>query len=179
MQDNREETSGSGKNVPFDLIELLFFAYRDFTADPDDALAEFGFGRAHHRVLHFVDRNPGLVVTDLLAILKITKQSLGRVLKQLVDEGYIQQSPGAADRRQRHLRTTQKGRELAVRLARLQAERLDRAIMALPDDSAETVRQFLFQMINQDARGEVAALIKAGRDEHMPTTDETVLKESL
>jgi len=179
MQDNLEETSGSDKKVPFDLIELLFFAYRDFTADPDDVLAEFGFGRAHHRVLHFVDRNPGLVVTDLLAILKITKQSLGRVLKQLVDEGYIEQKPGANDRRQRHLQTTQKGRELAVRLARLQAERLDRAIMALPDKDAETVRQFLFQMINQDARSDVAALIKAGRDEHMQTNDQTGVEESL
>ena len=69
----------------WDLIELLFFAYRDFVSDPDHVLEKFGFGRAHHRVLHFVNRNPGMKVADLLETLRITKQSLGRVLKQLVD----------------------------------------------------------------------------------------------
>src|SRR5215212_11902351 len=78
----------------WDLIELLFFAYRDFVSDPDEVLARFGFGRAHHRVLHFVDRNPGLKVADLLDILKITKQSLGRVLKDLIDAGLIEQRTG-------------------------------------------------------------------------------------
>src|SRR5262245_62600912 len=92
----------------FDLIELLFFAYRDFTSDADEVLAKFGFGRAHHRVLHFVNRNPGMKVAELLDILKITKQSLGRVLKQLVDEGYVAQRAGANDRRQRLLFLTAK-----------------------------------------------------------------------
>src|SRR5215213_1574396 len=78
----------------WELIELLFFAYRDFVSDPDEVLARFAFGRAHHRVLHFVNRNPGIKVADLLDILKITKQSLGRVLKQLIDEGYIVQKEG-------------------------------------------------------------------------------------
>src|SRR5207249_5548158 len=87
----------------WDVIELLFFAYRDFISDPDQVLATFGFGRAHHRVLHFVNRNPGMKVAELLDILKITKQSLGRVLKQLVDEGYVVQKAGANDRRQRLL----------------------------------------------------------------------------
>src|SRR5213082_3754377 len=82
----------------WDVIELLFFAYRDFIGDPDDVLAKFGFGRAHHRVLHFVNRNPGMKVAELLDILKITKQSLGRVLKQLMDEGYVLQKAGASDR---------------------------------------------------------------------------------
>ena len=77
-----------------DLIELLFFAYRDFISDPDAILAKSNFGRAHHRVLHFVDRNPGLTVADLLDILKITKQSLARVLKELVDSGFIEQRTG-------------------------------------------------------------------------------------
>src|SRR6201996_8497784 len=77
-----------------DLIELLFFAYRDFVGDPDEVLAKLGFGRAHHRVLHFVNRNPGIKVADLLNVLKITKQSLGRVLKQLIDEGYVVQKEG-------------------------------------------------------------------------------------
>ena len=93
----------------WDLIELLFFAYRDFVGDADEALAKFGFGRAHHRVLHFVTRHPGIKVADLLDILNITKQSLGRVLKQLVDQGYVQQKEGESDRRQRLLYATPKG----------------------------------------------------------------------
>src|SRR5579863_4631846 len=97
----------------FDLIELLFFAYRDFVGDPDEVLAKLGFGRAHHRVLHFVNRNPGMKVADLLDVLKITKQSLGRVLKQLIDEGYIVQKEGANDRRQRLLYATVAGEALA------------------------------------------------------------------
>src|SRR6202044_3238897 len=92
----------------FDLIELLFFAYRDFVGDADEVLAKLGFGRAHHRVLHFVNRNPGMKVAELLGILKITKQSLGRVLKQLIDEGYVEQRTGA-DRRQRLLFVSAKG----------------------------------------------------------------------
>src|SRR5260221_12678386 len=97
----------------WDLIELLFFAYRDFVSDPDDVLAKFGFGRAHHRVLHFVNRHPGIKVADLLEVLKITKQSLGRVLKQLVDEGYVTQKEGENDRRQRLLYVTAKDQQLA------------------------------------------------------------------
>src|SRR5258708_39015771 len=85
----------------WDIIELLFFAYRDFVSDPDDVLTRLNFGRAHHRVLHFVNRHPGMMVADLLDVLKITKQSLGRVLKQLVDEGYVLQKEGETDRRQR------------------------------------------------------------------------------
>src|SRR5439155_12570065 len=108
----------------WDVIELLFFAYRDFVGDPDDVLAKFGFGRAHHRVLHFVNRNPGMKVAELLDILKITKQSLGRVLKQLVDEGYIAQKEGANDRRQRLLYVTSAGAALAVKLAGLQTTRI-------------------------------------------------------
>src|SRR3954469_19636125 len=87
----------NGKLSTTDLIaciELFYFAYRDFTCDPDAILEQYGFGRAHHRVLHFVHRNPGLKVAELLEILKITKQSLARVLKQLVDEGFIIQRAG-------------------------------------------------------------------------------------
>src|SRR5215475_10898499 len=97
----------------YELIELLFFAYRDFVADADHLLEAYGFGRAHHRVLHFVDRNPGLTVAELLDILKITKQSLSRVLKELVDQGFITQREGEEDRRQRLLATTSKGHALA------------------------------------------------------------------
>src|SRR5260370_1717610 len=87
----------------WDLIELLFFAYRDFIGDPDDVLSKLDFGRAHHRVLHFVNRNPGMKVAELLDILKITKQSLGRVLKQLIDQGYFSQKDGANHRPHRPL----------------------------------------------------------------------------
>src|SRR5678815_3609205 len=88
--------SGPSGEPIWDIIELLFFAYRDFVSDPDEVLEKLGFGRAHHRVLHFVNRNPAMKVAKLLDILKITKQSLGRVLKQLIDEGYIVQKEGAS-----------------------------------------------------------------------------------
>nr|MCH9765248.1 MarR family transcriptional regulator [Alphaproteobacteria bacterium] len=100
-------------------VELLFFAYRDFTGDPDAVLEEYGFGRAHHRVLHFVYRNPGLRVARLLDILKITKQSLARVLKQLIDTGFIIQKTGPQDRRERQLFTTDQGSALAEKLTNL------------------------------------------------------------
>src|SRR5881396_1749874 len=115
-----------GSEPIWDIIELLFFAYRDFISDPDQVLATLGFGRAHHRVLHFVNRNPGMKVAELLDILKITKQSLGRVLKQLVDMGYVEQKEGELDRRQRLLYVTPKGAELALRLANLQTARIAR-----------------------------------------------------
>ncbi len=120
----------------YDLIELLFFAYRDFIADPDALLAELGFGRAHHRVLHFVNRHPGMRVADLLDILKITKQSLGRVLSELVDDGFIEQRAGPADRRQRLLYLTPKGDALALDLANLQARRIARALHECGPESA-------------------------------------------
>src|SRR3954463_12578715 len=93
-------------------IELLFFAYRDFTAEPDAILARYGFGRAHHRVIHFVGRHPQMTVGELLAVLRITKQSLSRVLGQLVRQNFIRQQPGSHDRRQRLLELTPEGRAL-------------------------------------------------------------------
>lgn len=160
-------------SLPYELIELLFFAYRDFTADPDDLLAEYGFGRAHHRVLHFVDRNPGIMVTDLLSILRITKQSLGRVLKQLVDQGFVEQLPGRSDRRQRLLYTTEKGHSLALQLLAVQTERCDRALQALPENGGESIKQFLFHMINLNKRTEVAKLIG---EKHLPQPTALALK---
>jgi DNA-binding MarR family transcriptional regulator len=101
----------------YEMIELIFFAHRDFVGEPDRVLASYGFGRAHHRVLHFVHRNPGLSVAALLDILGITKQSLARVLKELIDHGYIAQRPGREDRRQRLLFASERGAELAGELA--------------------------------------------------------------
>lgn len=133
----------------YELIELLFFAYRDFVGDPDRVLERYGFGRAHHRVLHFVDRNPGLAIAELLDILKITKQSLARVLKDLIDKGYVTQRMGPKDRRQRLLRTTDTGAALARELAALQARRIERALAAEGGDGA-AARRFLRAMINRD-----------------------------
>jgi DNA-binding MarR family transcriptional regulator len=138
------------KHLRWDLIELLFFAYRDFVGDADQELEAFGFGRAHHRVMHFVTRYPGLKVADLLDVLRITKQSLGRVLKQLLDEGYIVQKTGNADRRQRLLFATAKGEALVGKLAGLQTRRIDRALAELGPAAAEPIRQFLRAMIDRD-----------------------------
>ena len=141
-----------GNEPIWDVIELLFFAYRDFIGDPDDVLAKFGFGRAHHRVLHFVNRNPGMKVAKLLDNLKITKQSLGRVLKQLIDQGYVVQKEGANDRRQRLLYVTAKGETLAMKLAGLQTVRIARALSELGPNAHDGACRLLTAMINADQR---------------------------
>jgi DNA-binding MarR family transcriptional regulator len=143
----------------WDLIELLFFAYRDFVGDPDEVLAKLGFGRAHHRVLHFVNRNPGMKVAELLDVLKITKQSLGRVLKQLIDDGYVIQKEGAHDRRQRLLYVTAAGEGLAMRLAGLQMARIASVLAELGPGARETARRFLTGMIDGRDRERVLRLI--------------------
>jgi DNA-binding MarR family transcriptional regulator len=153
----------------WDIIELLFFAYRDFVSDPDDVLEKLAFGRAHHRVLHFVNRNPGIKVADLLNILRITKQSLGRVLKQLIDDGYILQKEGARDRRQRLLYATEKGETLAMRLAQLQTVRIARALDELGPSSHEAARKFLAAMIDPESRREAMDLVeRVGRAHPQP-----------
>jgi DNA-binding MarR family transcriptional regulator len=153
--------------VAFDLIELLFFAYRDFVGDADEILAKFGFGRAHHRVLHFINRNPGMKVAELLDILKITTQSLGRVLKQLLDEGYVEQKEGVQDRRQRLLYVTAKGEALGLHLAALQTARIGRALAEIRAADRDTIRRFLIAMLDPDQRDEVVRLIE-GADRARP-----------
>jgi len=149
------------------VIELLFFAYRDFVSDPDEVLAKFGFGRAHHRVLHFVNRNQGMKVAELLDILKITKQSLGRVLKQLIDQGYVVQKEGANDRRQRLLFVTAKGEALAMNLADLQTARIARALSQFGPGAHDAARRFLTAMLDAEGRDDVLRFIaradRAGR----------------
>lgn len=145
---------------PIALVELLFFAYRDFTGDPDVVLAEYGLGRAHHRVLHFVRRNPGLRVADLLNILKITKQSLARVLKQLMDDGWLLQEMGAEDRRERRLHLSPRGSELAERLVALQIERIERALADANVGDRASLRDFLFAMITAEDREEARRVIR-------------------
>ena len=143
----------------WNVIELLFFAYRDFIGDPDDVLAKLNFGRAHHRVLHFVNRNPGMKVAELLDILKITKQSLGRVLKQLIQQGYVVQKEGANDRRQRLLYVTAKGEALAMKLAGLQTARIARALSELGPNGHDMACRFLSAMINSEQRDSVLRFI--------------------
>jgi DNA-binding MarR family transcriptional regulator len=128
-------------------IELLFFAYRDFTAEPDAILAQFGFGRAHHRVVHFVGRHPQMTVGDLLGILRITKQSLNRVLGQLVRQGFIIQHRGAQDRRQRLLELTDSGRELERRLSAPQRARVAGAYRKAGGQAVEGFRKVLLGII--------------------------------
>jgi len=142
----------------FDLIELLFFAYRDFVGDADRLLETYGFGRAHHRVLHFVNRRPNLMITELLDILRITKQSLNRVLKDLLDQGFVEARPGVADRRQRLLVVTGKGRRLALDLAGVQTQRFARALSELPAGARGHAMAFLLAMVDPQERGKIAGL---------------------
>jgi DNA-binding MarR family transcriptional regulator len=128
-------------------IELLFFAYRDFTAEPDAILEQYGFGRAHHRVVHFVGRHPQMTVGELLGILRITKQSLNRVLGQLVRQGFIVQHRGAQDRRQRLLELTTSGRELEHRLSELQRARVAAAFSKAGPQAVEGFRAVLLGII--------------------------------
>jgi DNA-binding MarR family transcriptional regulator len=143
------------ESIDFGIIELLFFAYRDFTSDPDHILEDYGFGRAHHRVLHFVNRRPGLTVAELLDVLQITKQSLARVLKQLIDAGHIIQVQGPRDRRQRELYPTAKGRTLALDLARPQSRRIRAALNGTDPLARETVEKFLKAMVNPELRSQI------------------------
>lgn len=152
--------SAKTREMLVECAELLFFAYRDFTGDADVALEEFGFGRAHHRVLHFVFRHPGLCVADLLDILRITKQSLARVLKQLVDEGYIAQRAGDQDRRERRLYVTVKGGRLAEKLTQLQVKRIAAALARVGRPGDDAVRQFLLAMISEVERPRVEKLLR-------------------
>jgi DNA-binding MarR family transcriptional regulator len=128
-------------------IELLFFAYRDFTAEPDAILAKYDFGRAHHRVIHFVGRHPQMTVGELLGILRITKQSLSRVLSQLVRQGFIIQRRGARDRRQRLLDLTPKGRELECQLSEPQRARVANAYRQAGSRAVEGFRKVLLGII--------------------------------
>ena len=158
----------NGKLSTTDLIaciELFYFAYRDFTCDPDAILEQYGFGRAHHRVLHFVHRNPGLKVAELLEILKITKQSLARVLKQLVDEGFIIQRAGNEDRRERRLFLSAKGCRLTDKLTQIQAKRIEEALAHLGPGADAVASKFLFAMIAEKDRPQVENLIRGQRGE--------------
>jgi DNA-binding MarR family transcriptional regulator len=161
-------TPGAGSNLLFLREEelrlaqdLLFFAYRDFTNAADVILEELGFGRAHHRVLHFIGRSPGMTVSDLLAILRITKQSLSRVLSVLLEQGYVAQTPGRADRRQRLLTLTPIGQALERRLYERQRERLTGAYREAGASAVDGFRKVMRGIMDDAAR---AYLDGSGRD---------------
>lgn len=135
--------------------DLLFFAYRDFTGAADAMLEELGLGRAHHRALHFIGRNPGMSVGELLGILRITKQSLARVLTQLVEQGYVAQTPGRDDRRQRLLTLTEAGQALERRLFERQRERLAAAYREAGGPAVEGFRRVMRGIMGPDARAYV------------------------
>lgn len=161
--DEHIETALTEKDAQeLDIIELFFFAYRDFTADPDMILEKLAFGRAHHRVLYFVNRKPGMTVAELLEVLKITKQSLARVLKQLIDTDHIVQIPGPRDRRQRELYPTHKGRHLALELAAPQSRRIAGALEQIGLSDRTVIEHFLKAMVNPAQWQQIDSLPKAG-----------------
>lgn len=162
LTDPRTERNGSKPaSLPpdFEMIELFFFAYRDFVGEPDRVLERFSFGRAHHRVLHFVNRHPGLTIAALLDILKITKQSLARVLKDLIENGHVEQRAGSEDRRQRCLYLTQAGAALACELAERQGRRIHAALAEAGPEARRTISSFLMGLIDPSARRFVAETI--------------------
>jgi DNA-binding MarR family transcriptional regulator len=149
--------------------DLLFFAYRDFTNAADVILEELGLGRAHHRALHFIGRNPGITVSDLLGILRITKQSLARVLTALIEQGYVVQAPGRADRRQRLLTLTPQGQVLERRLFERQRERLTAAYREAGANAVEGFRRVMRGIMNDTARAYIDSTEPANREPRMRT----------
>lgn len=141
-------------------IELLYFAYRDFTRDPDEILAQSQFGRAHHRVLYFVGRNPGTTVSGLLDLLRITKQSLSRVLGQLVDDGFIDQQTGIEDRRQRLLYLTEKGKAFEKELFATQRNRVANAYRMAGPDAVAGFWEVLLNIVDEHDRSTVLQQIE-------------------
>jgi DNA-binding MarR family transcriptional regulator len=149
--------------IDYAMIELIFFGYRDFIGEPDRILDQYRFGRAHHRILHFVHRHPGLTIAALLDILSITKQSLARVLKDLVTEGYIEQRSGTEDRRQRMLYLTPKGIRLETELLEGQNKRISAALAEAGPEARPVIEAFLMALVEPSSRAEVRKLIARGR----------------
>ena len=141
-------------------IELMFFAYKGFTSDPDLILEEFGYGRAHHRAIHFINRRPGLTVNDLLDILGVTKQSLNRVLRQLIEDGLVESRVGRADKRQRNLYLKEKGEALEAQLAKAQQARMRKAYSAAGPEAVEGFRKVLENMIDEGQSAHIMRLRK-------------------
>ena len=143
-------------------IEAMFFAYRGFTADPDRILADKGYGRAHHRALHFIQRSPGTTVNNLLSILGVTKQSLNRVLRSLIEDGLVRSSVGEEDRRERNLRLTDAGEALEQALSTAQRDRMRAAFRSAGPDAVAGFRQVLEAMMDDEMKGTFEALKARG-----------------
>jgi len=150
----------TGKDEVIELIELLYFAYRDFTSDPDVLLLDYGFGRAHHRVIHFVGRNSGVSVAELLDLLRITKQSLARVLRELIKRDIVEQRAGSEDKRKRLLYLTDQGTALHRRLMAPQIDRVEGALRYAGADSSPVFQQVLYGLINEDERERVEKAVQ-------------------
>lgn len=146
-------------NIDLRMVELFFFAYRDFITDADEILHDYGFGRAHHRVLHFTNRRPGLSVAQLLGILKITKQSLGPILRDLVEAGHLVQQISPTDGRKRLLFPTEKGRNLSVELSERQSLRIANALRGVEGQRRTEIEQFLYGMVSSDEHEIVGELM--------------------
>jgi DNA-binding MarR family transcriptional regulator len=144
-------------------IEAMFFAYRGFTADPDRILEERGYGRAHHRAIHFINRSPGTTVTNLLSILGVTKQSLNRVLRRLIEDGLVEARIGATDKRERNLHLTETGRELEQELSDAQRARMRRAFRGAGPEAVAGFRAVLEEMMDPEQRRHYHRLSEAGR----------------
>jgi DNA-binding MarR family transcriptional regulator len=143
-------------------IEAMFFAYRGFTADPDRILATMDYGRAHHRAIHFIHRSPGTTVSNLLTILGVTKQSLNRVLRTLVEDGLVEARVGRRDKRERHLFLTERGAELERALSDAQRARMRAAYRAAGPQAVAGFRQVLEAMMDPDLRRQYQGLREGG-----------------
>ena len=167
MADGRGPSSHTGENLLFltdeqlrQGIEAMFFAYRGFTADPDKILVDMAYGRAHHRAIHFINRQPGTTVNRLLDILGVTKQSLNRVLRQLIDDRLVESRVGTEDRRERHLYLTEEGRALEAELSATQRKRLRKAYKEAGPDAVQGFRAVLENIMDPDMRRHVKNLTK-------------------
>ena len=141
-------------------IELLFFAYRGFTSDPDLILENYTYGRAHHRAVHFIQRRPGTTVNSLLEILGVTKQSLNRVLRQLIEDGLVESKVGEKDRRERHLFLTKSGKDLESELSFAQRKRLRTAYKEAGPDAVQGFRKVLENITDPSMRKHIRKLMK-------------------
>jgi DNA-binding MarR family transcriptional regulator len=169
MADGRQHPGHTGENLLFltdeqlrQGIEAMFFAYRGFTADPDRILTEMAYGRAHHRAIHFINRAPGTTVNNLLAILGVTKQSLNRVLRTLIEDGLVESRVGTADKRERHLYLTDAGRALEGTLSDAQRARMRAAYRDAGPDAVQGFRRVLEAMMDGDMRRAYTQLKEKG-----------------
>lgn len=169
MQDGRSGAMRGGESLLFltdeqlsQGIEAMFFAYRGFTADPDRILSEMAYGRAHHRAVHFINRAPGTTVNNLLHMLGVTKQSLNRVLRTLIDDGLVESRVGRIDKRERHLFLTDAGRSLEQTLSDAQRARMRAAFRDAGPEAVAGFRVVLEAMMDPEMRRTYAGLRDSG-----------------